>query len=143
MTDWTPTANNGQPGPVKKYLDPTSGNGGTAGFYSTNLIRALAGAYPGWGGIQMYSQNGESHYEALQAQFNKRVGQNLHFGSNYTWSKTLSYTRSNGCPTSALKTSPAEPGRRRPISISATPFPMATQLLEQRVHQNCDRRLER
>ena len=93
LTDWTPTAANGQPGPVARFLDPTSGNGGTAGFYSTNLIRALGGAYPGWGGIQMYSQNGESHYEALQAQFNKRVGRNLHFGSNFTWSKTLVYSR--------------------------------------------------
>jgi hypothetical protein len=93
LTDWTPTANNGQPGPVAKYLDPTSANGGTGGFYSTNLIRALASPYPGWGGIQMYTQNGESHYEALQAQFNKRVGRNFHFGSNYTWSKTLAYSR--------------------------------------------------
>jgi hypothetical protein len=29
----------------------------------------------------------------LQAQFNKRVGQRFHFGSNYTWSKTLVYSR--------------------------------------------------
>ena len=94
LTDWTPTANNGSPGPVAKYLDPTSGSGGTAGFYSTNLIRALAGSYPGWGGIQMYTQNGESNYNSLQAQFNKRVGKNFHFGSNYTWSKTLVYSRS-------------------------------------------------
>ena len=93
LTDWTPTANNGQPGPVAKYLDPTSANGGTGGFYSTNLIRALAGAYPGWGGIQQYTQNGESYYDSLQAQFNKRVGARFHFGSNYTWSKTIVYSR--------------------------------------------------
>lgn len=93
LTDWTPTANNGQPGPVKKFLDPTSSNGGTGGFYSPNLIRALAGQYPGWGGIQMYTSNGESHYDALQAQLNKRVGKSFHFGSNYTWSKTLVYSR--------------------------------------------------
>ena len=55
LTDWTPTANNGSPGPVAKFLDPTSANGGTGGFYSTNLIRALAGSYPGWGGIQTYT----------------------------------------------------------------------------------------
>jgi hypothetical protein len=41
----------------------------------------------------MYTQNGESHYDALQAQFNKRVGKNFHFGSNFTWSKTLVYSR--------------------------------------------------
>lgn len=93
LTDWTPTANNGQPGPVAKFLDPTSSNGGTGGFYSPNLIRALAGQYPGWGGIQMYTSNGESKYDALQVQFNKRVGKSLHFGSNYTWSKTLAYSR--------------------------------------------------
>jgi hypothetical protein len=93
LTDWTPTANNGSPGPVAKFLDPTSASGGTGGFYSTNLIRALSSAYPGWGGIQMYSSNGESNYESLQAQFNKRVGKDFHFGSNYTWSKTLAYSR--------------------------------------------------
>jgi hypothetical protein len=93
LTDWTPTANNGAPGPVTKFLDPTSANGGTGGFYSTNLIRALAGTYPGWGGIQAYSENGESLYDALQTSFNKRVGKGFHFGSNYTWSKTLVYSR--------------------------------------------------
>lgn len=93
LTTWTPTANNGAPGPVAKYLDPTSSNGGTGGFYSPNLLRAMAGAYPGWGGIQMYSQNGESYYDALQAQFNKRVGKRFQFGSNYTWSKTIVYSR--------------------------------------------------
>ena len=93
LTIWTPTANNGSPGPVAKYLDPTSSNGGTGGFYSPNLLRALAGSYPGWGGIQMYSQNGESYYDALQAQFNKRVGKRFQWGSNYTWSKTIVYSR--------------------------------------------------
>jgi Carboxypeptidase regulatory-like domain/TonB-dependent Receptor Plug Domain len=93
LTDWTPTANNGQPGPVARYLDPTSANGGTGGFYSANLIRALATGYPGWGPIQLYTQNGESYYDALQVQFNKRVGQRFHYGSNYTWSKTLVYAR--------------------------------------------------
>jgi len=93
LTTWTPTANNGSPGPVAKFLDPTSANGGTGGFYSANLIRALAAPYPGWAQIQMYTQNGESNYNALQAQINKRVGKNLHFGANYTWSKTLVYTR--------------------------------------------------
>jgi hypothetical protein len=93
LTTWTPTANNGQPGPVTKYLDPTSGGGGTAAFYSTNLVRALSGGYQGWGQIQMYGQGGESYYDSLQAQFNKRVGRDFHFGSNYTWSKTITYSR--------------------------------------------------
>ncbi len=102
LTDWTPTANNGSPGPVAKFLDPTSANGGTGGFYSTNLIRALASPYPGWGGIQLYTENGESNYNALQAQFNKRVGKGFHFGSNYTYSKTLSYSRSQFVPDKLL-----------------------------------------
>ncbi|HZL56736.1 MAG TPA: hypothetical protein VFC21_06635, partial [Bryobacteraceae bacterium] len=93
LTDWTPTANNGSPGPVTRFLDPTSANGGTGGFYSPNLIRALAAPYPGWSQIQSYTENGESNYQSLQAQFNKRVGKNFHFGGNYTWSKTLVYTR--------------------------------------------------
>ena len=65
LTDWTPTANNGQPGPVARYLDPTSANGGTGGFYSANLIRALATPYPGWGPVQLYTQNGESKFTTL------------------------------------------------------------------------------
>jgi hypothetical protein len=93
LTTWTPTANNGQPGPVARFLDPTSSNGGTGGFYNTNQIRALAGAYPGWGGIQAYTQNGESNYHSLQVQFNKQIGNRFHLGSNYTWSKTLVYAR--------------------------------------------------
>ncbi|MGH9612136.1 MAG: hypothetical protein ACRD4P_03550, partial [Bryobacteraceae bacterium] len=93
LTDWTPTANNGAPGPVPKYLDPTSSNGGKGGFYSANLIRALSGGYQGWGQIQTYTQNGESYYYSLQAQFNKRVGKRFTFGGNYTYSKTIVYTR--------------------------------------------------
>ncbi len=103
LTDWTPTANNGQPGPVAKFLDPTSANGGTGGFYSANLIRALAGAYPGWNQIQMYTSNGESYYDSLQAQFNKRVGKRFYFGSNYTWSKTIVYSRDQFVPDKLLK----------------------------------------
>jgi hypothetical protein len=93
LTTWTPTANNGQPGPVAKFLDPTSGNGGTNGFYNTNEIRALASKFPGWGAIQQYTQSGESNYHSVQAQFNKHVGTRFHLGSNYTWSKTLVYSR--------------------------------------------------
>jgi hypothetical protein len=92
LTDWTPTASNGQPGPVARFLDPTSASGNSA-FYSTNLIRALASPYPGWGAIQMYAQNGESYYDALQVQLNRRFGNRFHLGANFTWSKTMLYTR--------------------------------------------------
>ncbi len=32
-------------------------------------------------------------YDALQVQFNRRVGRNFRFGGNYTWSKTIVYSR--------------------------------------------------
>jgi Carboxypeptidase regulatory-like domain/TonB-dependent Receptor Plug Domain len=102
LTDWTPTANNGQPGPVSRFLDPTSANGNSA-FISSNLIRALASPFPGWGGIQMYTQNGESLYDALQVQFNRRFSSRFHLGANYTWSKTLLYTRDQFVSDSLLK----------------------------------------
>jgi hypothetical protein len=91
-TDWTPTANNGSPGPVAKYLDPTSANGGTAGFYNTNLIRALANGV-NWGAIQGYTLDGESNYNALQMSINRRFSKSFQLGGNYTWSKTLVYNR--------------------------------------------------
>jgi hypothetical protein len=91
-TTWTPTANNGGPGPVSKYLDPTSGSGGTAGFYSPNLIRALSGGY-NWGAIQGYTMDGESNYNALQITANRRFSKRLQVGANYTWSKTIIYNR--------------------------------------------------
>jgi Carboxypeptidase regulatory-like domain len=87
LTIWTPTG-----GANPKYLDPTSGNGGTAGFYSTNLVRALAGGYK-WGAIQGYTQDGASYYDALQVAFNRRFSHHFQFGGNYTWSKTIIYTR--------------------------------------------------
>lgn len=102
LTDWTPTANNGQPGPVARFLDPTSANGNSA-FYSANLIRALASPYPGWGAIQMYTQNGESYYDALQVQLNRRFGNRFHLGTNFTWSKTLLYTRDQFVSDNLLK----------------------------------------
>jgi hypothetical protein len=54
----------------------------------------LAGGYSGWGSIPSYTQIGESNYNALQTQFNKRLGRRLNTTANWTWSKTLLYTRS-------------------------------------------------
>ena len=101
-TTWSPTANNGSPGPVAKYLDPTSGNGGTAGFYSTNLIRALSGGY-NWGAIQGYTMDGTSNYNALQVSINRRFSSKFQFGGNYTWSKTLTYNRQQFVSDNLLK----------------------------------------
>lgn len=93
LTTWTPAG-----GANPLYLDPTSKNGGTGSFYSTNLIRALSGGYEGWGAIETFSNIGESLYDALQVQINRRVGSRLLFGANYTWSKTLVYTRYQWTP---------------------------------------------
>ncbi|MDQ6665726.1 MAG: Plug and carboxypeptidase regulatory-like domain-containing protein [Acidobacteriota bacterium] len=87
-TTWTPAG-----GPNPKYLDPTSSNGGTGGFYSTNLIRALSGGYRGWGQIIGFAQIGESYYDALQVSINRRFSSRFQFGGNYTWSKTITYSR--------------------------------------------------
>jgi hypothetical protein len=92
-TDWTPTG-----GPVSTYLDPTSPNGGKGGFYSTNLIRALSGGYRGFGAINTFTYIGESYYDALQAQLNRRLSSRLQFGVNYTYSKTIIYSHQQWTP---------------------------------------------
>jgi hypothetical protein len=102
-TIWSPTANNGSPGPVAKYLDPTSAGGGTGGFYSTNLIRALSGGYRGWGAIQLYTQDGEANYNALQTSINRRFSSHFQLGANYTWSKTITYNRNQWVNDNLLK----------------------------------------
>ena len=93
-TTWTPTG-----GPNPKYLDPTSGG---KRFYSTDLVRALAG-YAGFGAINLYTQAGESNYNSLQIQMNKRFGKRLQFNTNYTWSKALVYNRNQFLPDDLIK----------------------------------------
>jgi hypothetical protein len=96
LTDWTPAG-----GAVKKYLDPTSTNG-TSAFYATNLIRAMT-AYQGYGSIATFTSNGESYYDALQAQLNKRFSKRYQFGVNYTWSKTITYSHQQWIPDDLTK----------------------------------------
>ena len=93
-TIWNPKT-----GANTRYLDPT----GSGGFYSTNLIRALSGGYRGWGQIQMYTQDGESNYNALQMAVNRRFSRGFQLGANYTWSKTLTYNRNQWVNDSLLK----------------------------------------
>lgn len=85
LTTWTP-----QGGANKLYLDPTSTNG-TGAFYATNLIRGMT-RYQGYGSISTYTSIGESSYNALQAQLNRRFGRRLQFSANYTWSKTIIFS---------------------------------------------------
>ncbi|HXJ37792.1 MAG TPA: hypothetical protein VNH18_00865, partial [Bryobacteraceae bacterium] len=96
-TTWNPTT-----GANPKYLDPTSGSGGTAGFYSPNLIRALSGGY-NWGAINMYTLDGASNYNALQVAINRRFSKRFQFGGNYTWSKTITYNRNQWVNDNLLK----------------------------------------
>ncbi|HVV45908.1 MAG TPA: hypothetical protein VHC72_11915, partial [Bryobacteraceae bacterium] len=97
FTTWKPTPGPGTNacGQVLAYLDPTAPavkadcTGGAQ--LNTNLIRALKG-FDGWQAINLGTNAGETNYNALQVQFNKRFGKRLQFGINYTWSKALSYS---------------------------------------------------
>jgi hypothetical protein len=84
FTTWTP-----QGGTNSKYVDPTSSSGA---LYSTNLIRSMVG-YKGIGQVPVFGNNGTSSYNSLQVQLNRRVGRNITWSANYTWSKTLVYSR--------------------------------------------------
>src|SRR5262249_18068842 len=85
-TTWTPTG-----GANPAYLDPTSGG---KAFYLANLIRPIVG----YGGINASCSCGEANYNSLQTQVNKRFGRRLQFGVNWTWSKTMTYSRSPWTP---------------------------------------------
>jgi hypothetical protein len=80
-TDWTPAG-----GANPAYIDPTSGG---KAFYTANLFRP----YVGYGAIDYSCSCGEANYNSLQTQVNRRFGRRLQFGANWSWSKTLSYTR--------------------------------------------------
>jgi hypothetical protein len=55
----------------------------------TNFLRP----YQGYGSITYYQWNGNSNYNALQTSVNKRFGKRLTFVGNYTFSRTLNYTK--------------------------------------------------
>ncbi len=84
FTTWTP-----QGGTNQRFVDPTSSSGA---LYSTSLIRSMVG-YKGIAQIPMFINNGTSSYNSLQVQLNRRVGKQVTFSTNYTWSKTLLYNR--------------------------------------------------
>jgi hypothetical protein len=84
FTTWTP-----QGGTNRAFVDPTSSSGA---LYSNNLIRSMVG-FKGVGQIPLFVNNGTSSYNSLQVQLNRRVGRNITWSANYTWSKTLLYSR--------------------------------------------------
>ncbi len=55
----------------------------------TNFLRP----YKGYGQITYRQWNGNSNYNAMQVSLNRRFGARLTFGGNYTWSRTLGYTK--------------------------------------------------
>ena len=100
-TTWSPTG-----GVNTKYVDPTNSAGG---LVTANLIRALAGGYAGYGTINTTTSSGESYYHSLQIQLNRRFGRRLQMSSNYTWQKTISYSRQRWVDDSLLKNSTGRP----------------------------------
>jgi hypothetical protein len=59
-----------------------------------DLVRAKIG-YAGIGEVTKFTAIGESYYNALQVQLNKRFGSRVTFTGNYTWQKTISYNNHN------------------------------------------------
>jgi hypothetical protein len=49
--------------------------------------------YQGYGSINTYTSAGESYYNSLQLQVNRRFGSRFQFGTNWTWQKTITYNR--------------------------------------------------
>jgi Carboxypeptidase regulatory-like domain len=103
FTDWTPTA-----GANPAYIDPTSGG---KAFFTANLMRPTMG----YGAINYTCSCGEANYNSLQTQLNRRLGQRLQFGANWTWSKTMLYTRGPWTPDYL---SYAEVGSSRPQVVN-------------------------
>ena len=90
LTTWTPDGGpDGTRNPA--YLDPTSANGGTGAFYAANLIRGMT-RYHGYSAISSFTSKGETYYNSLQVQVNRRFGRRLQFASNYTWAKLITFT---------------------------------------------------
>ncbi len=91
LTTWKPSGcdnpiRGGCPNP--QFIDPTT-NPTNPGFYSTNLIRALAG-YAGIGNIYLFTNSYTNNYNSLQMQLNRRAG-TIQWNLNYTFSRTIVY----------------------------------------------------
>ena len=89
-TTWTPDG-----GVNPRYTDPTNATGG---LYNANLIRSSSGGFTGFSTINVFTSSGESNYNALQVQINRRFGSRFQMGTNYTWSKTLTYAHQRWIP---------------------------------------------
>jgi hypothetical protein len=70
-----------------KFINPAN----PSQILPINLVRALIG-YAGAADLTSFTSKGESYYNALQTQLNKRFGKRLQFSGNWTWQKTINYT---------------------------------------------------
>jgi len=86
---WSETTGpDGRGTPNPNLLDPTN----PSGLLATDLIRALV-AYNGYRDIDYWdNRGGDGNYHSLQIQVNRQFGNDIQFGANYTWSRTLQYT---------------------------------------------------
>jgi hypothetical protein len=98
-TVWTPTISgyNSAGLPLgtlnSRFLNPNQ----PSQVLPINLVRSLVG-FAGEADITSFTALGESYYDALQVQVNKRFGHNLTFSSNYTWQKTITFSHNQFIP---------------------------------------------
>jgi hypothetical protein len=86
LTTWTPSG--GPSGTLNpQFSDPTN----RKALLDTNLIRAMI-AYQGYADISSFTSKGESNYNALQVQLNRRFGNRIQFSTNYTFQKTIVFS---------------------------------------------------
>jgi hypothetical protein len=82
----------------------------TTGVIADNFLRPFAG----YGDINMTTWSGNSNYNALQVQVNRRYTRGFQYGVAYTWSRTLDYANddssdvNNGRPYKAFNYGPAD-----------------------------------
>jgi hypothetical protein len=79
-----------------------------------NLVRSLVG-YNGISDVNVFTSSGESNYNALQTQLNKRFGKSVQFSSNWTWQKTQAFNRNQYLPDQLIKT---VSGRKQAVNIT-------------------------
>lgn len=81
-----------------------------------DLVRAKIG-YSGIGDVTKFTALGESNYNSLQIQLNKRFGSRLTFAGNYTWQKTITYNHNQYIPDRLTK---SVLNRKHAVNFNAT-----------------------
>ena len=106
-TVWSPTGGTCyQSGYCTGTLNPAFVNPTNTGqVLNVNLVRAmLPYTLNGISNVSSYTAQGESNYNSLQTQINKRFGKRLKFSSNWTWQKTQVYSDNQFLPGQLTKT---------------------------------------